>query len=162
MRPRPNRPVSFVVFALLSFMLAGGGIVDCAAAAERPLSEAQLAKIKGWIAEHGSADSVNKIVTDILGLTQGDETISSRALAVRGSEGEADIHQIDVLPDGKGYLEARFHDGKAEIYWADVNFTLQFAVDGVRGARPDLMSFPQAEGGLREELAWWARFADTH
>jgi hypothetical protein len=162
MRQRPNWPVSFAVFALLSLLPAAGRIVDGAAAAERPLSEAQLEKIKGWIAEHGSADSVNKIVTDILGLTQGDETISSRALAVRGSEGETDIHQIDVLPNGRGYLEAHFHDNKAEIYWADVNFTLQFAVDGVRGARPDLMSFPEAEGGLHQELSWWARFADTH
>jgi hypothetical protein len=161
MRQRPNWPVSFLICAFLGLLLAGGRIINVAAA-EQPLSEAQLAKIKGWIAEHGSADSVNKIVTDILGLTQGDETISSHALAVRGSEGEADIHQIDVLSDGKGYLEAHFHDGKAEIYWADVNFVLQFAVDGVRGARPDLMSFPEAEGGLRQELAWWAKFADTH
>jgi hypothetical protein len=162
MRQRRNWPVSFAVFAFLNLLPAVGYIVDGAAAAERPLSEAQLAKIKSWIAEHGSADSVNKIVTDILGLTQGDETISSRALAVRGSEGETDVHQIDVLPNGRGYLEAHFHDDKAEIYWADVNFTLQFAVDGVRGARPDLMSFPEAEGGLRQELSWWARFADTH
>jgi hypothetical protein len=159
---RPNRPVLFLIGVLLGFLLAGGRIVDDTAAAERPLSDVQLAKIKGWIAEHGSADSVNKIVTDILGLTQGDETISSPALAVRGSEGETEIHQIDVLPGDKGYLEAHFHDDKAEIYWADLNFTLQFAVDGVRGARPALMSFPEAEGGLRRELAWWAKFADTH
>jgi hypothetical protein len=162
MGQRPNRPVSFFILALLVFLLAGGCIVDDAVAAEHPLSDVQLAKIKGWIAEHGSADSVNKIVTDILGLTHGDETISSRALAVRGSEGETDIHQIDVLPGGKGYLEAHFHDDKAEIYWADLNFALQFAVDGVRGARPDLMSLPEAESGLHRELVWWAKFIDTH
>ena len=156
------RPVSFFGVTLLCLLLAGSSIVHDAAAAGRPLSDVQLEKIIGWIAEHGSADSVNKIVTDILGLTQRDETISSRALAVRGSEGETDIHQIDVLPDGKGYLEAHFHGDKAEIYWADLNFTLQSAVDGVRGARPDLMSFPEAEGGLRRELVWWARFADAH
>ncbi len=162
MRQRPNRLVSFLAFTLLGLLLVGGCIVDGAAAAERPLSEAQLAKIKGWIAEHGSADSVNKIVTDILGLTQGDETISSRAIAVRGSEGETDIHQLDILPNGKGYLEAHSHGDNAEIYWADLSFTLQFAVDGARGARPALMSFPEAEGGLRREWAWWAKFADTH
>ena len=43
-------------------------------------------KIKGWIAQHGTDDSVNKMVTDILGLTQGNETISSRALAVEAPE----------------------------------------------------------------------------
>jgi hypothetical protein len=162
MRTRSNRAVSIVIAAFLGFLLIAGGMVGRAAATERALSEAQLAKIKGWLVEHGGPDSISKIVTDILGLTQGNETITSRALAVHDSDSPADIHQIDILPNNKGYLEAHFHDGRAEIFWADLNFNLQFAVEGARDARPDLMSFPEAEGGLRREIVWWARFADAH
>jgi hypothetical protein len=160
MGARSHRPVSVLVVAFV-FLLAVGCIGQATATAA-PLSEAQLAKVKGWIGEHGGLDSVSKIVTDILGLTQGNETIVSRALAVHDPDSQTDIHQIDVLPNGKGYLEAHFHDGKAEIYWADLNFNLQFAVEGARDSRPDLMSFPEAESGLRRELAWWAKFAETH
>jgi hypothetical protein len=162
MRARSNRVVSIAIAAFLGFLLAAGCIVGRAAATERPLSEAQLAKIKGWLVEHGGPDSISKIVTDILGLTQGNETITSRALAVHGSDSPADIHQIDVLPNDKGYLEAHFHDGRAEIFWADLNFNLQFAVEGARDARPSAMSFPDAQAGLKDELAWWASFAEAH
>jgi hypothetical protein len=162
MRSHANRAVSVVFSGLLGFLLAAGGTADRAAATEHPLSETQLAKVKSWLVEHGGPDSISKIVTDILGLTQGNETVTSRALAVHGSDSPTDIHQIDILPSNKGYLEAHFHDGKAEIFWADLNFNLQSAVEGARDARPGLMSFPEAQAGLNDELAWWATFADTH
>jgi hypothetical protein len=159
------RAISFVIVPALFFILLAtvpGRFMRGALAAERPLSDAQVEKIKGWIAQYGSNDSINKIVTDILGLTQNDETISSRALAIKGSDSDSEIHQLDILPDGKGYLEAHFHQDQAEIYWADKDFALVFAVDGVRGGRPAAMSFPDAQAGLGSELAWWAKFIDTH
>jgi hypothetical protein len=120
--------------ALIGFLLvAAPGRFASVAAAERSLSDGQRDKIKGWIAQYGTDDSVNKMVTDILGLTRDNETISSRALAVRGSGSDNEIHQIDILPDGKGYLAVHLHQDHAEIYWADKNFALIFAVDGVRG-----------------------------
>jgi hypothetical protein len=149
--------------ALIGFLLvAAPGRFASVAAAERSLSDGQRDKIKGWIAQYGTDDSVNKMVTDILGLTRDNETISSRALAVRGSGSDNEIHQIDILPDGKGYLAVHLHQDHAEVYWADRNFALIFAVDGVRGGRPDAMSFPEAQAGLASELEWWASFADTH
>jgi hypothetical protein len=147
---------------LLLAVLLAPRFVSESAAADRELSDVQLGKIKGWIVEHGGPDSISKVVTDILGLTQGNETITSRALAVHGSDSATDIHQIDILPNRKGYLEAHFHDGRAEIFWADSNFHLQFAVEGARDARPAAMSFLDAQAGLNDELAWWATFADTH
>ena len=162
MRHCPGRVICFGVCCLLIAALLASGFVGESAAADRPLSDIQLGKIKGWIVEHGGPDSISKIVTDILGLTQGNETITSHALAVHGSDSAADIHQFDILPDRKGYLEAHFHDGRAEIFWADMNFNLQFAVEGARDARPAAMSFPEAQAGLSDELAWWATFADTH
>jgi hypothetical protein len=149
--------------ALIGFLLAAVpsnfASVD---AAERSLSDFQRDKIKGWIAQYGTDDNINKMVTDILGLTRENETISSRALAAKGSGSDNEIHQIDILPDGKGYLAVHLHQDHAEIYWADRNFALIFAVDGVRGGRPDAMSFPEAKAGLSNEMEWWAMFADTH
>ena len=88
--------------ALVGFLLvAAPGRFASVAAAERSLSDVQRDKIKGWIAQYGTDDSVNKMVTDILGLTRDNETISSRALAVKGSGSDNEIHQIDILPDAQ-------------------------------------------------------------
>ena len=159
MNYRPGRAIVFGIL-LLAAALAGPRFVKESMAASSPLSDAQLGKIKGWIGEHGGPDSISKIVTDILGLTESNQTITSRALAVHASDGA--IHQIDVLPNRKGYLVGYFHDGGAQIFWAGLNFALQSAVEGARDARPASMSAPEAEAGLNEELAWWATFADTH
>lgn len=159
MNYRPRRATVFGIL-LLAAVLAGPSFVNESVAAASQLSDIQLGKIKGWIGEHGGPDSVSKILTDILGLTQDNQTITSRALAVHGSDGA--IHQIDVLPNRKGYLVAYFHDRSAEIFWANLNFGLQSAVEGARAARPAAMSVPEAEAGLKQELAWWATFADTH
>jgi hypothetical protein len=156
-----RRAIFFGAFCLLIIAFGLPRFTGESLAASRALSDAQLNKIKGFLAEHGGPDSVSKIVTDILGLTQGNETITSRALAVHG-DNPSDIHQIDILPNRVGYLETHFHDGRAEIFWADPNFNLQFAVEGARDARPAAISFPEAEAGLAAELAWWANFADTH
>jgi len=156
--------LSIGLAALIGCLVAAvpGYFLSVATAAERSLSDGQRDKIKGWIAQYGTDDSVNKMVTDILGLTRDNETISSRALAAKGSGSDNEIHQIDILPDGKGYLAVHLHEDHVEIYWADRNFALIFAVDGVRGGRPDAMSFLEAQVGLANELEWWARFADTH
>jgi hypothetical protein len=155
-------PIGLAVLIGYLFMAVPGHFLGVAAAAEQSLSDVRRDKIKGWIAQYGTDDSVNKMVTDILGLTRDKETISSRALAAKGSGTDNEIHQIDILPDGKGYLAVHLHQDRAEIYWADRNFALIFAVDGVRGGRPDAMSFPEAQAGLADELDWWAKFADTH
>jgi hypothetical protein len=156
---RLGRAVVFGVLLLVA-ALAGPRFVKDSMAASGPLSDIQLGKINGWIGEHGGPDSISKIVTDILGLTESNQTITSRALAVHASDGA--IHQIDVLPNRKGYLVAYFHEGSAQIFWASQNFVLQSAVEGARDARPAAMSVPEAEAGLNEELAWWSTFADTH
>lgn len=131
-------------------------------AADRPLSDAQVEKINGWIAQGGSDTPVNKVATDILGLTGGDDSISCRALAVKDPQSANDIHLIGKLPDDKGYLEEHFHQDKAEIYWADKDLVLKSASNGLRGGRPGEMSFADAQAAFASELAWWSKFADTH
>jgi hypothetical protein len=74
------------------------GFVRGAAAAERALSDTQLKKINGWIAEKGRTIEVSEIITDILGLTQNNETMTSRAFATRDSENADEIHVIFILP----------------------------------------------------------------
>jgi hypothetical protein len=124
------------------------------------LSPAQLKKIDGWIADQGREIAVTPIITEILGLTKDDQTISSRAFA---AEGEGDeVHQIYLLPEGKGYLEAHFYKNKLDVYWADKDFALKAAVEGVHGQLPAAISFADAQYGFSFEAAWWAKYTDAH
>ncbi|MGB7036270.1 MAG: hypothetical protein WBD71_12160 [Xanthobacteraceae bacterium] len=129
-------------------------------AATQVLSAAQLQKINGWIADKGRDIAVTPIITDILGLTNGNQTLTCRAFATEGDGGE--VHQIYVLPDGKGYLEAHFFKDRLDVYWADKNFALLAAVEGVRGQKPTAASFADAQYGFDFESAWWAKYTDAH
>jgi hypothetical protein len=124
------------------------------------LSGAQLQKIDGWIAGQGREIAVTPIITDILGLTKNDQTISCRAFAAGGDGGE--VHQVYLLPDGKGYLDAHFYNDKLDVYWADKDFGLIAALEGVRGEKPAPTTFADAQFGFAFEVAWWAKYADTH
>lgn len=124
------------------------------------LSGAQLQKIDGWIKEKGRDIAVTPIITYILGLTKGDQTMSCRAFAAAGDGDE--VHQIYALPDGKGYLAAHFYKGKIDVYWANKDFTLIAALEGVRDQVPAPMSFADAQYGFSFEVAWWAKYADAH
>ena len=124
------------------------------------LSDAQFRKINGWIADQGRAIAVDAMITDILGLTRGDATMSCRAFAAVGDGNE--IHQIYMLPEGRGYLDAHFYQDKIDVYYTDKNFVLIAALNGVRGEKPAPASFADAQYGFGVELAWWAKYTDTH
>ncbi len=169
---RRRRPISLSILAALIVVLlaapssfaqsppAPAPSVPAPAVPTQSLSAAQLQKINGWIAEQGRDIAVTPIITDILGLTKGDQTISCRAFA---AEGEGDeVHQIYVLPEGKGYLDAHFYKDKLDVYWADKDFTLIAALEGVRGEKPAPTTFADAQYGFSYEVAWWAKYADTH
>ncbi len=168
----PRRAFSFSILAALivvilaapsSFAQAPPAPAPSAPAPAVPtqsLSAAQLQKINGWIAEQGRDIAVTPIITDILGLTKGDQTISCRAFAAAGDGDE--VHQIYVLPEGKGYLDAHFYKDKLDVYWADKDFTLIAALEGVRGEKPAPTTFADAQYGFSYEVTWWAKYADTH
>ncbi len=128
--------------------------------ATQSLTFDQRKKIDGWAVDKGKDIAVTPIITDILGLTKGDQPLICRAFA---AEGEGDeIHQIYMLPDGKGYLEAHFYKDKLDVYWTDKNFVLLAAVEGVKGQKPITASFADAQYGFSFETAWWAKYADAH
>ena len=163
MRPRSRQPISLIAVATLVFAVMAAvakDAVPAAVAGEPTLSGAQLQKINGWIAEQGRDVAVSAIITDILGLTKGDATISCRAFAAAGDGNE--IHQIYVLPVGKGYLDAHFYKDKLDVYRTDKDFVLIAALSGVRGQPPGPVSFTDAQYGFRFEVAWWAKFTDGH
>ena len=124
------------------------------------LSAAQLHKIDGWIADKGREIAITPIITDILGLTKGDQTMSCRAFAAEGAGDE--VHQIYALPNGQGYLEAHFYKNKLDVYWTDKDFELKAALEGVRGQMPAPTSFADAQYGFSFEVAWWTKYADAH
>jgi hypothetical protein len=145
------------VLALGTATLAPGAL-----AAERPLSEAQLKKINGWIADQGKDIAFSALITEILGLTKNDQTMSARGYAALDTANGNEIHQIFILPGGKGYLADHFHQDKVEVYWADKDLVLLTALSGIRGAKPEIMFFQDAQAGFNNELTWWAKYADKN
>ena len=137
-------------------------LVPASVAAARPLSAAQLKKIDGWIADQGRDIAVSAVITEILGLTKNEETISARGYAALDPANGNEIHQIFILPEGKGYLADRFHQDKVEVYWADKDLVLLTALSGIRDARPEIMFFQEAQAGFTSELTWWAKYADKN
>jgi hypothetical protein len=159
-----TRLLSFTAIAALIsvFVLAPHGVVHVTFAAEQSLSDAQIKKIDGWIAGKGNNVIISAVITEILGLTEGDQTISSRAFAAVDPETGNEIHQIYLLPGLKGYLVDHFHQDKVEVYWTDKDFVLKAALAGVRGEKPGPTSFQEAQLVFRNEVAWWAKFADAN
>ncbi len=157
------RLVFCVAAAVLAVtVIASGPLTHTVIAAERALSDEQKRKIDGWIAQDGRETPMNKMVTDILGLTKNDETISARAYAVKGVEDTFEIHQIQILPGNQGYLVGHVHQDKLEIYWTDKDLMLISTAAGTRGGKGEQMSFADAQRELGKELAFWAKFADAH
>ena len=127
--------------------------------ATQSLTAAQLQKIDGWIADKGRDIAVTPIITDILGLTNGSQALTCRAFA---AEEDGEVHQIYLLPDGKGYLEAHFYKDRLDVYMTDKSFALVAAVEGIRGQKPAAATFADARYGFGFESAWWAKYADAH
>jgi hypothetical protein len=153
---------AIAVLVLSGAALAPGTLVRASNAAEWPLSDAQLKKINGWIADQGKDIAVSAVITEILGLTKNDETISARGYAALDSDNGNEVHQIFILPQGKGYLADHFHQDKVEVYWADKDLVLLTALSGIRGAKPEVMFFQDAQAAFNIELTWWAKFADKN
>ncbi len=150
------------IAAIAVLALGAAALMPGAFAAERLLSEAQLKKINGWIADQGKDIAVSAIITEILGLTKNDQTMSARGYAALDTANGNEIHQIFVLPEGKGYLADHFHQDKVEVYWADKDLVLLTALSGVRGAKPEIMFFQDAQAAFNNELTWWAKYADKN
>jgi hypothetical protein len=153
---------AIAVLALGAAALMPGALVPTSAAAERLLSDAQLKKINGWIADQGKDIAVSAIITEILGLTKNDQTMSARGYAALDTTNGNEIHQIFILPEGKGYLADHFHQDKVEVYWADKDLVLLTALSGILGAKPEIMFFQDAQAAFNSELTWWAKYADKN
>src|ERR1700733_3804273 len=175
---RGRRPISFIISAVLLApvvaAVAGGPRVALAPQAQpqqtqpqpqqpqpRPLSDAQLSKINGWITDQGRDVALTPIITDILGLTQNNQTLTCHAFGAVDATTN-DIRHIYLLPADKGYLIDYFHAQIVEVYWMDKNLTLIAALSGIRGQAPLPISFQQALFGFGNEMGWWAKYADMH
>ena len=165
MRHRQSRPIWSAVFAALmcGCLAAAPNAVmrGAAAAANQSLSAPKIKKIDDLIAQQGRDIAISPIITDIVGLTQNDQTIICRAFGAVDPDTN-DIRHIYLLPAGKGYLIDYFHADIVEVYWTDKNLALIAALSGVRGQKPGPVSFQQAQFGFSNELGWWAKFTDTH
>jgi len=177
MQHRQRRPISFGILAavIAVFLTTPNGFAQApppAATAPPPppapppapsqsLTAEQLQKINGWIASQGRDVTITPFITDMLGLTQNNQTITSHAFGAVDPDTN-DIRHIYVLPDGKGYLIDYFHQQIVEVYWMDKDLTLITALSGIRGQPPAPINFQQAQFGFGNEMGWWAKYADAH
>ena len=99
---------AIAVLALSAAALTPGALVRASVAAERPLSDAQLKKINGWIADQGRDIAVSAVITEILGLTKNEETISARGYAALDAENGNEIHQIFICRRAKAISPTTF------------------------------------------------------
>lgn len=165
--------VSLIVMQFLP-MGAGSIAVNAAEpaaldAAAPPLSQAQLKKIGDALADKGKVVLAAKTVTDALGLTKNDETISSPALTVKERDNGL-IHQFQPLPQGAGYIVGNIGPTTMEVYWADKNLVLVAAISSVHNmltnslpneALVAAVPVAQAQPDFANELAYWATVADA-
>jgi hypothetical protein len=151
-----------VVFATLIavVLFAADSVAQVPAPTAPSLTAAELAKVDGLIAQQGRDIAVTPIITDILGLTTNNQALTCRAFAAEGTGDE--IHQIYVLPEDKGYLDAHFYQNKLDVYWTDKSFALKAALTGVRGQMPAAATFADAQYGFAFEVAWWSKFLAAH
>jgi hypothetical protein len=124
------------------------------------VTEAELKRINDLIAQQGRDIAITPIITEILGITRDNQTLTCHAFAAVGDGNE--VHQIYLLPDGKGYLAAHFYKDKLDVYSVDKNFALVAALEGIRGQAPAPTTFADAQYGYHFEQTWWAKYADTH
>jgi len=125
-----------------------------------PFTEAQLKKINDLIAQQGRDIAITPIITDILGITKDNQTLTCHAFAAVGEGNE--VHQIYLLPNNRGYLAAHFYKDKLDVYSLDKTFALVAALEGIRGQVPAPTTFADAQYGYHFEEVWWAKYADTH
>src|ERR1700730_15033037 len=139
MRHRQSRPIWSAVFAALmcGCLAAAPNAVmrGAAAAATQSLSAVEIKKIDDLIAQQGRDIAISPLITDIVGLTQNDQTITCRAFGAVAPDTN-DTRHIYLLPADKGYLIDYFHAAIVEVYWTDKNLALIAALSGVRGQKP--------------------------
>ena len=144
--------------SLLQFQLAGAADASAQNAAVS-LSAAQLEKIRTVMAQEGEVTVTAKFVSDHLGVTRDLETVIVPAMAVR--DDQAVIHQFQLLPDDRGVLLSEIRGDTIDYYWIDGSYAL---ISAMRTRAHQISPLPRSEATLqaRQELGYWAQFADTH
>ena len=155
MRPLRRRFVGGLVLTLIA-----SGAHAQTPPAPRPLSEAQFKKLLDLLAQAGAVRQIGVQITAILGA--GPEDTPLTCVMVRYDEGKRS-HAFAKLQDDKGFLlSVRDEDGSSQIYYADNALKLISAVDEDERQGLSLALNTEAEGGLDEELAFWAGRADAN
>ena len=133
------------------------------------LSMGQLKKLVEYAATHGKVVIADKNVTDTLGLTRGKQEIYSPALTVKERTGDL-LHQMQPLPEGKGFLFGNIGPTTVQVFLADTNLVLLSAMTSVAGGPTAGMTggklnYPtpvnEAQPVYADELAYWALVADS-
>ena len=145
----------FPVSTVLTFAFFASAVAET-----QPISDAQLKKINEIIAVKGNEVTINKMISGLLGATKNDDPVSSRALAV--NDNQSGIHQIQPLPDGRGYIIGELHPNLAHVYWVNKDFVLVSALALMNGQSPTAMPIEEAQVGIGTELAYWASIADSY
>jgi len=152
----------FCVLASAMIILFGApyaaAVEKPAANAQAPINEAQWAKILTRLKDKGITRTLPQRVTEHLGLTKGDETLTALELAV---EREGFQHGIYVDPwRGASRLFILFvfrtPDKKWTGFVADPHLALLSAASWSTGGVPSPIPVAEAQPAFDNELTYWA------
>jgi hypothetical protein len=157
-----RRLLSLSTSAILFYtLLAVAPTAAASADPQQAFTAAEAKKINEIAEEKGDNGVINKKVSDGLGMTKNDETVTSHAFAVKDSKGN--VHQIQPLPNDRGYMLGEVVGSKfIYVYWANKDFGLISAVSFIRGQSPKPMANADAQAGIGYELTYWASWIDKH
>jgi hypothetical protein len=126
----------------------------------RPLSEAQFKKILDLMGQTGAVRQIGAQITASLGA--GPEDTPLTCLMIRYDEDKRS-HAFAKLQDEKGFLlSVRDEGGFSHIYFTDNRLKLIRAIDEDEDKGLAMAPNVVAQGGLDEELAYWAAKADAN
>jgi len=144
----------------LALALAGTRALAQPLPGPRPLSEAQFKKVLDLMAQTGAVRQIGSQITASLGA--GPEDTPMTCVMIRYDEGKRS-HAFAKLQDEKGFLlSVREEGGFSHIYYTDNGLKLIRAVDEDEDQGLAMAPNVVAQGGLEEELVFWASKADAN
>jgi len=155
------------VVTLLVAVLIGSTVpllVEAQPSVNQALSDAQVKKYEKWWVTNGFDVTLNKMVTDALGVSRGNDVVRGRQLTVDGKDGDPIARHVFVrLPGSAGYLFiVGTRAGPAHTFFVTRSFRLIAAVTKTPVTPAVAIRLVEAQKELNAEIVFWGKIADDN